>query len=82
MANVVYAKSDRWLTPEVFTRRGEAWAADDPAVMGNPDAFTDDPEANGTLRRTAPASPPVVEEATAAPGERRTVRRVRDAPQA
>ncbi len=45
-------------------REGEAWAADDPIVKRYPEAFTKDLRA---VRRSAP----VVEQATAAPGERR-----------
>ena len=46
----------------VHVRRGEAWAADDPFVLANPDMFGP-PD---TLRRTGP---PRVERATRAPGE-------------
>lgn len=80
---VVYAVTDTWVAPGVYTRRGETWAADDPIVAEHPDAFQADPEALGVVRRSGPPPAQVVEQATAAPGERRTVRRpVRDNPQA
>jgi hypothetical protein len=72
---VVYAKHDGWLTAAVYTHRGEAWAADDPVVAENPAGFSDDPESIGVLRRSGPAPAPVVEQATAAPGEKRTLPR-------
>lgn len=43
---------------------GEHWRADDPVVKANPGLFTDDPFIG--VRSTLP-----VEQATAAPGERR-----------
>lgn len=45
-------------------REGEAWAADDPVVKRYPESFSKD---GRTVRRSVP----VVEQATAAPGERR-----------
>jgi len=48
-------------------KEGEAWDAEDPVVLGRPDAFTDTP-----LRvRTSQGMREVVEAATAAPGQRR-----------
>lgn len=42
----------------------EVWAADDPVVKANPDAFSDEPV---SIRRTpGPVTPTAVEEATAA----------------
>lgn len=76
--NVVYATTDSWITPTVLTRRGEVWAADDPVVAQHPDAFTDDPDQAGVVRRSGPAPAPVVEQATAAPGERRDLPRRRE----
>jgi len=49
---------------------GEAWDADDPFVRAHPDLFTDAPL---TVRRTVPARVErPVEQATRAPGEKRT----------
>lgn len=74
MAKVVYALSDTWLGT-VYVRRGEPWAADDPVVLGNPAAFAEDAERAGVLRRSGPSQAPVVEQATAEPGERRNIPR-------
>ena len=49
---------------DVIIREGEAWASDDPFVERHPDYFTAEPP---RLRRTVAP----VEQATAAPGERR-----------
>ncbi len=46
---------------------GDCWAADDPVVLQHPGLFQDEP----IPRRSVP----VVEQATAAPGERRNTRR-------
>lgn len=48
----------------VRIKRGEAWAADDPLVKARPGLFSNEPP---TVRRTAAP----VEQATAAPGEKR-----------
>ena len=48
---------------------GDAWAADDPLVLERPGLFSDEP----LVHRTRAA--PVVEQATASPGERRNIRR-------
>lgn len=50
--------------------RGDCWAADDPFVKAHPGLFSDE----AIPRRTTAA--PVIEQATAAPGERRATRRV------
>lgn len=71
MSTVVYARSTVWVSRTVQLVRGEAWASDDPVVAANPDQFDSDPEAAGVLRRSVPAAP-AVEQATAAPGERRS----------
>jgi hypothetical protein len=47
----------------------DVWAADDPFVRARPELFSDTPT-GAVVRRTAPA-PVVVEQATAAPGEKR-----------
>lgn len=49
----------------VHVNEGEAWAGDDPIVVANPDLFSQRPT---KVRRSVPAP---VEQATAAPGERR-----------
>jgi hypothetical protein len=69
--SVVYAVNTGWVTSAVYTNRGETWAADDPVVAENPNAFTADPEVAGLVRRSGA----VVEQATAEPGERRTLPR-------
>lgn len=45
-------------------REGDVWAADDPLVKSRPDLFSSKPV---SVHRTVP----VVEQATAAPGEKR-----------
>jgi hypothetical protein len=50
---------------------GEPWAADDPFVAAKPDLFGTIPN---KIRRTVDA-PPVVEQASKAPGEKRTTKR-------
>lgn len=75
MAQYVYAKQNAATTHRgrtVRTKRGEAWHASDPLVREHPDLFAADPP---TVRGT-PAEGPV-EQATAAPGEKRTTRRTR-----
>lgn len=70
----VYAKS----TTVVGTRgggttrlvEGEVWSSHDPVVQDNPDLFADEP----TKVRGKKADPPV-EEATAAPGAKRSTKR-------
>lgn len=66
---VVYATADVWVTEFLYVRRGEYFPADDPAVVAHPQFFTDDP--SEFVRRTAPPTDPVLEQATAAPGEKR-----------
>lgn len=53
----------------IVLREGDVWAADDPAVLAHPGLFSDTPPAPNFPRRTVRA----VEQATAAPGERRNV---------
>jgi hypothetical protein len=53
---------------------GQHWPADDPVVRAQPELFTDD--ARYGLTASVPVPPePVVEQATAAPGEKRATRR-------
>jgi hypothetical protein len=53
----------------VLLEAGERWAADDPFVKRHPGAFTE-PDENDI--RTSVAKPARVEQATKAPGEKRT----------
>jgi hypothetical protein len=78
--DVVYPVNDATLTlangASCSVRRGQHWSADDPVVREKPDAFTTDPRYGLAFSTPPPemADPPV-EQATAAPGERRNVRR-------
>ena len=72
MPSVVFAASNavlKWKTRSVTIRRGDAWAANDPLVRHYPSMFTADPP---HIHHTEPI---VVEQATAAPGESRRVKR-------
>lgn len=64
-ARILYALYDMWGDEYTLLKAGEMWAADDPVVRKHPEWFTDDPTL--WVRRTTPA--PVVEAATANPGE-------------
>ena len=85
---IVYGTADTqavapWGVP-VFVRLGSHWDADDPIVKAFPSLFTDDPGVGisssvpppHVVDRViiGPEAPPV-EQATAAPGEKRTTRR-------
>ena len=78
--DIVYPVNDATLTlangAQATVRRGQHWSAADPVVREKPDAFTTDPR-YGLAFSTPPAemADPPVEQATAAPGERRNVRR-------
>lgn len=65
--SVVYPKFTGWVGESVFIHEGEPWAADDPFVVENPQHFRLD--AGTAVRRSGPSP---VEQATAAPGEKRT----------
>jgi hypothetical protein len=60
----------------LMVRKGTHWPADDPVVRQHPDAFSPDPR-YGLQYSQEPKGwdDPPVETATAAPGERRQVRR-------
>lgn len=60
---------------QVFVREGSHWPANDPLVTAHPDLFSTDPASGLMYSRTPAVEEPAVEQATAAPGERRTVRR-------
>lgn len=51
--------------------KGEVWRADDPLVLANPDLFSDEP----TKVAASVSNRALVEQATAAPGEVRNVKR-------
>jgi len=78
--DVVYPVADAALTLQTgatFTiRRGQHWPAEDAIVKEHPGQFSDDPR-YGLAFSSPPAelSEAPVEQATAAPGERRAVRR-------
>lgn len=54
-------------------REGSAWWADHPAVLANPELFADEPQIVLPRNWTPKEAP--VEQATAAPGEKRGSRR-------
>lgn len=78
--DVVYPVADAALTLKTgatFTvRRGQHWPVEDVVVKEHPDQFSADPR-YGLAFSSPPAelSEAPVEQATAAPGERRSVRR-------
>jgi hypothetical protein len=79
MIKVVYAIQQFMTTLPNGVRasipKGSHWPVDDAVVRANPDCFSDDPR-YGMLYSTEPAGYDApVETATAAPGERRSVRR-------
>jgi hypothetical protein len=61
---------------QVLVQEGSHWPADDPIVRQQPSLFSADP-AYGLSYSVRPAAEPFgsVEQATAAPGEKRNVRR-------
>lgn len=70
MSGIVYAKQS-CITHlpggvPVRLREGDLWDADDPVVKTHPNLFSDEPTRINRTTRT-----PVVEQATAAPGEKR-----------
>lgn len=78
--DVVYARGTSVVTTPDGGRHtvqgGQHWPADDPVVRANPGLFSPDPR-YGVSFSVAPAelSEPPVEQATAAPGEKRATRR-------
>jgi hypothetical protein len=80
---VVYARTGKtWVVApdgtRVWVHIGQHWPADDPVVKKYPGLFADDPAVGLTFSVTPrPDAPPPVEQATAAPGERRAIRRPR-----
>ncbi len=80
MIEVVYAKDSANISLPNGGRgkilKGQHFPADDPFVRSRPDLFSSDPR-YGLLYTVEPDGfdAPIVEEATANPGERRSVRR-------
>lgn len=80
MINVVYAAGTERVTlpsgTSVVVQKGTHWPADDPIVRARPDLFSPDPR-YGMLYSVEPDGygEPVIEQATAAPGEKRNTRR-------
>jgi hypothetical protein len=80
MIPTVYAVDTRVIPLEtggtVTVRKGTHWAAEDPFVRSHPELFSQDPR-YGMEYTQEPAGygDPPVEQATAAPGERRNTRR-------
>lgn len=78
--DVVYATGTSVVTTPDGGRHtvqgGQHWPADDPVVRANPSLFSADPR-YGVSFSVVPAelSEPPVEQATAAPGEKRNARR-------
>jgi len=85
--DVVYAKyAGMAITPDgghMAVAIGQHWQADDPVVKANPQMFSTDPR-HGLCGYGTPTPEmlPPVEEATAAPGEKRPVGRPRKNPDA
>lgn len=81
MIECVYATADFPATSptgaRLMVRKGTHWPADDPIVRQHPDAFSEDSR-YGMQYSQEPAGwdAPPIESATAAPGEKRTTRRV------
>lgn len=77
---VVYATSQAMVTlangTQVLINKGQHWPDSDPVVRAQPSLFSTDPRW-GLTYTTEPAGfgDPPAEQATAAPGEKRTVRR-------
>lgn len=71
---VVRAKYSAHVGESLYVNEGELWDADDPLVKERPDMFTDD--LSGVTRTSVPPKREApVEQATAAPGEKRQTRR-------
>jgi hypothetical protein len=77
---VVYARAQGFVTTPDGGRhnvaRGSHWSANDPVVLAQPDLFSTDPRFGLAFSTPPPElSEAPVEQATAAPGERRNTRR-------
>ena len=78
---IVYATADASVTDPSsgapgMIRKGTHWSADDPVVKAHPDLFSEDPRWGLAYSVEPEGWDAPVEQATAAPGERRVVRRV------
>lgn len=77
--DLVFAKDNASLNldgAQVALRKGTHWPADDPLVQQYPDFFSTDPRWGMFFtRRPDGYDAPIVEQATAAPGEQRAARR-------
>jgi hypothetical protein len=83
--DIVYARREEVINTErggtLTVPFGSHWNADDPLVIARPDLFSDDPNvglASSVHTERPPrvfVGPGAVEQATAAPGERRQTRR-------
>jgi hypothetical protein len=75
MVDVVFATGS-FFVGATKVEAGTYWPADDPIVKSQPQGFSKDPAAAPGFRCTrVPVELRPVEQATAAPGERRNVRR-------
>lgn len=68
---IVFAR-ETFIAGHITVIAGSHWPADDPLVVAHKKLFTDDPTFG--MSSSAPVAP-VVEQATAAPGEKRATRR-------
>jgi hypothetical protein len=59
---------------QIHVPYGTHWSAKDPVVLAHPDLFSDDPR-HGLYGQPPDGADAPVEQATAAPGEKRQVRR-------
>lgn len=76
--DVVYATTTTMVTLDGAQHRvqkGTHWPADDPIVAAQPSAFSTDPRYGMLYTREPDGYNAPVEQATAAPGERRATRR-------
>ena len=77
--DVVYAKSSQPVdlggAGRVQVRKGTHWPADDPAVVAHPELFSTDPRWGLWYTVEPDGYDAPVETASAAPGEKRSVRR-------
>ncbi len=82
MINVVYATATKrvQLSSGVWSvvPKGSHWPADDPVVTAHPDLFSPDPRWGMSYSVEPDGYDAPVEQATAAPGERRQTRRPRN----
>ncbi len=75
MGKIVFVRANVVVRHGGLSRRlmkGDAWDAADSIVKAHPDLFSDD--VSSFVKRTDPVPPPV-EQATANPGEKRTILR-------